>query len=368
MSAPEGRWWRWLERRLNLTEIFSFLTTFGLAYGDIDTRKPLPEAVDDAFRKPLPAYSNWPQVLGILAFVLFLFQGVTGVLLAFYYQPAPEVAYGSMLTIIQDTSLGWYIHQMHCWGSHILIGLLLLRMFRFVLHEVYKPPRELVWIFGGGMLLLAINAALTGALLPWDQRAYWSVTRSLELIAELPVLGAIFDFWGGGMKVESITLTRFYIFHVFVLPLLMFVFFYLHFAAVRRVGLSQPPGGREEGKPLFPDHLFDMLSMLLVLFGLILTLAVLAPGGFQGQADPFDSPPGIHPPWYLLPAYGLSELLPPGVGGGMVAASLLAFLLLPFVDRTPPRPLARRPVALLLLVALCLGAGLLGWAGYVMKG
>src|SRR3990172_5272622 len=113
MSTLSRRLLDWLEQRLNLTEIFSFISTFGLAYGDIDTRKPLGEAMDEAFRKPLPAYAQWPQVLGLLTLVLFLSQMATGVLLAFYYQPAPATAYDSVLTIVQETTLGWYIHQMH---------------------------------------------------------------------------------------------------------------------------------------------------------------------------------------------------------------------------------------------------------------
>ena len=367
MSTPKSRLLAWFEQRLNLTEIFSFISTFGLAYGDIDTRKPLNEAMDEAFKKPLPAYAQWPQVLGLLTLVLFLFQMVTGVLLAFYYQPAPAMAYSSVLTIIQEATLGWYIHQMHYWGSNVLIALLLLRMVRLFLHGVYRAPRELIWMLGGLLVGLSVYAGLSGALLPWDQHAYWSSIRSLEVLAELPFFGSLANFLVGGLEVQGLTLTRFYILHVICLPLSMFVLFYLHFAAVRRVGLSRSAAPRQP-RPLYPDHLADLLTLLFLIFGAILTLAVLVPAAVQGEADPFSSPPGIHPPWYLLPAYGLIELLPSGLGGGMISAAILGFLILPFLDRNPGQSPARRPLALCLLALFFLAMGWLGYTGYTLRG
>lgn len=367
MSTLSRRLLGWLEQRLNLTEIFSFISTFGLAYGDIDTRKPLREAVDEAFKKPLPAYAQWPQVLGLLTLVLFLFQMATGVLLAFYYQPAPATAYDSVRTIVQEATLGWYIHQMHYWGSNILIGLLMLRMLRLFLHGVYRAPRELIWVLGGLLVGLSVYAGLSGALLPWDQQAYWSSIRSLEVLAELPFFGWLANFLVGSLEVQGLTLTRFYILHVICLPLAMFVLFYLHFAAVRRVGLSRSKVS-DQPRPLYPDHLADLCTLLFLIFGAILSLAVLAPATVQSEADPFSSPAGIHPPWYLLPAYGLIEVLPPGVGGGLISAALLVFLALPFLDRNPGQSPSRRPLALLLLAALLVALGWLGYTGYALRG
>jgi len=369
MSISKRRIFGWLQARINLTEIFSFITTFGLAYGDIDTRKPFDEAVEDAFTKPLPVYAQWPYVLGIIAFVLFLFQAVTGILLAFYYQPASETAYDSVLFIIRDTYLGWYIHQMHYWGGNILLALLIFRVMRFFLHGTYKAPRELLWIFGVVLMFLAGHATQTGTLLPWDQKSYWSTIRSLEILKELPLLGPLFGFLIGGLDIHSITLTRFYLFHVILIPLVMFVFFYLHFATIRRIGLSPLAEERRlDPKPLFPDHLLNLLTILLLLFGVILTLAVLVPTHFLGKADPFTTPADIHPPWHLLPAYGLTELLPTGVGGAIALLALIALLAVPFLDRTPDKPVRRRPLALLFFVGACIALTLLGYLGYTLRG
>ena len=201
---------RWLEERLNLTEIFSFFTTFGLSYGSIDLNKPLEEASKEAFTRELPAYTRGPYILGVLTFLVFLFQGITGLLLAFYYQPSPQTAYESTLLIIREVNFGWYIHQMHYWGSNALIALLAVRLVRFFLHAVYKKPRELFWVFGVILFLLSMDAALTGSLLPSDQQSYWSVTRALEVISTLPVAGYVASFLVGGFEQLSEALLRFW--------------------------------------------------------------------------------------------------------------------------------------------------------------
>jgi ubiquinol-cytochrome c reductase cytochrome b subunit len=355
----------WLEERLNLTEIFSFFTTFGLSYGEIDLNKPVGQASREAFARELPTYTRGRYVLGVLTFLVFLFQGVTGLLLAFYYQPSPAAAYESTLLIIRDVNFGWYIHQMHYWGSNTLIALLAVRLVRFFVHGVYKKPRELFWVFGVILFLLSAHAALTGSLLPWDQRSYWSVTRGLEVIATFPIIGSVLSFLVGGYELLSGTLLRFYVLHVIFIPLAMVFFFYLHFATVRRVGLSPLPGEKQaKAKPLYPDHLFQLVILSLILFGAILTLGTLFPVPFFGKADAFTSPAGIRPPWYLLPAYGLVEVLPRTFAGIILLLVVIGLLVLPFVERTPYRELRKRPIFTGAAVVFCLLILALTFIGY----
>ena len=335
----------WLEERLNLTEIFSFFTTFGLSYGSIDLNKPLAEASKEAFARQLPAYTRGPYILGVLTFGLFIMQGVTGLLLSLYYQPSPETAYESTLLIIREVNFGWYVHQMHWWGSNMLIALLLVRLGRFFIHGVYKKPRELTWIFGAILLLLSVKAALTGTLLPWDQRSYWSVTRGLEVVGSIPVAGRVLAFLTGGFEIQSVGLLRFYVLHIIFIPLAMVFFFYLHFATVRKVGLSAlPTEEKVESKPLYPDHLFQLVVISLFLFGVILTLGTIFPSRIWMKADPFADSRGIGPPWYLLPAFAIRELLPHWIAGVLIALIGAGVVLLPFIERKPYRSLKQRPV------------------------
>src|SRR5512143_386325 len=130
---PEGRpsFLAWLEARVNLTEIVSFLSVFGLLPTELDTRKPLKAALSEALRQPLPSYARWPRVLGILSFILFLFLGLTGMMLAFYYQPTADTAYGSSTLIARDVAFGSLMHQVHRWAATLFLIILGLRVVRF---------------------------------------------------------------------------------------------------------------------------------------------------------------------------------------------------------------------------------------------
>jgi quinol-cytochrome oxidoreductase complex cytochrome b subunit len=355
----------WLEERLNLTEIFSFFTTFGLSYVPIDQNKPLEQASKEAFTRELPAYTRGPYILGVLAFLLFVFQGISGLLLALYYEPSPQTAYESTLFIIRDVNFGWYIHQMHHWGSNVLIVLLALRLVRFFVHGVYKKPRELTWVFGVVLLLLSTHAALTGTLLPWDQRSFWSVTRGLEVIAALPIISYLLSLIVGGLEVSQAMLIRSYVSHVMLIPLSMVLFFYLHFATVRKVGLSPLLGDKTaETKPLYPDHLFQLLVLILLLFGVILTLGTVFPSSFSAKADPFSSLAGIGPPWYLTPTYGLVELLPRWLAGVVIILILIGVIGLPFIERAPYQQIRKRPILAGAAAAFCLLVLVLTFIGY----
>jgi quinol-cytochrome oxidoreductase complex cytochrome b subunit len=359
----------WFEERLNLTEIFSFFTTFGLSYGAIDLSKPVREASREAFSRELPAYTRGPYVFGVLAFLLFVFQGITGLLLAFYYQPSPQSAYESTLLIIREVDFGWYVHQMHYWGSNFLVVLLGVRLVRFFVHGVYKAPRELFWVFGVILFFLATHAAITGALLPWDQQSYWSVTRGLEVFDALPVFGWLLSFLVGGLEVSSATLTRFYVLHIIIIPLTMALFFYLHFATVRRVGLSQLQSEKKgETKALYPDHVFRLGTLFLLIFGVILTLGAVFPSPFESKADPFTSPSGIRPPWFLLPAHSLLELLPHWFAGVLLLLGSVGLVLFPFIERAPYQELKKRPLLAGAAVVVCLLIVGLTIVGYTRGG
>ena len=356
----------WFEERLNLTEIFSFFTTFGLSYGPIDLNKPVGEASKDAFAQELQAYTRGPYVLGVLTFVLFIFQGLTGLLLAFYYQPSTQTAYETTLLIIREADFGWYIHQMHHWGSNFLIALLALRLVRFFVRGVYKSPRELFWVVGVLLLILAGLEALLGTLLPWDQRSYWSVTRGVEVIGSIPIVGSVFSFISGGLDVSSAMLTRFYVLHITVVPVFMFFFYYLHFATVRKVGLSPPPGERKpQTRRVFPDHIFQLAMLFLLVFGVILTLGALFPRPFWAKADPFTSLPGAKPPWYLTPAYALTELLPRWFAGLVLLGAALGLIFLPFLEKGPSRKLSERPVAVGAAALIGIAVIILAVVGYI---
>ncbi|HEU4403285.1 MAG TPA: cytochrome b N-terminal domain-containing protein [Candidatus Polarisedimenticolia bacterium] len=362
----------WIEERFNLTEIFSFLTSFGLFPAELDTRRPLREAIDEALARPLPSYARWPRILGILSLLLFLFLGLTGAMLAFYYQPTVSEAFSSVTTLVRDVSFGWFVHQVHRWGALLFLLILMIRIWRFYAQGMYKAPREALWVIAVLTFLVASHADLTGRLLPWDARGYWTTVRGLEVIYALPVLGPIFAFLIGGTNVDSLVLTRFYFLHVFMLPALLIVLFYLNFSGVRRVGLSALPGETRGGRSVYVVYLCNLTILAVLVLGCLITFATLLPEPFGQAADPFNTPPGARPPWYLLASHSVLESFPAwvprGVRGLAVEAILAISILLPFIDRSPGRSGRDRRLALVVGAAVIVLWAMLTFFGWRLEG
>jgi quinol-cytochrome oxidoreductase complex cytochrome b subunit len=354
-SARE-RWVAWLEQRLNLTEIFSFLSHFGFVYTPVDTTRPVLDVVREAASSPVPAYTRGPRVLGLFAVILFAIEVVTGVLLAYYYRPTPEAAFESTREIVRDLPLGWLIHQVHAWGAWLLVLIVVARLLRFFWDGLYRSPREVLWWSAVAMAWLVLQSDFTGRLLTWDSRAYWSAVRGTEVVFALPVVGPVLAFLLGGRAINEDVLLRFYVLHLLVLPSAFAVFLYLTFATLRRVGLSpapEPPTGRVT---TFRDHLYGMAVLAVLMLGVLATLAVLVPFRFGSAADPYATPAGVRPPWYMLAPYAVLEHGPGPtwlLGLGLVLVAFAVLLLPSWAARLGgDRPARRARIAGLVALAL----------------
>lgn len=353
----------WLTRRLNMTEIFSVLTSLGLFYAELDNRKPLDEALEEALETPVASYARWPALLGIITVVLLAAEILTGMLLALYYLPTPAAAHASVRTLLRDVEFGWFVHQIHFWGAQLLIAVLIVQLTRFFVHRVFDPPRELIWVFAALLLLVCLHADLTGRFLPWTTQAYWSSVRALDVLKTVPIYGALVSFvLGGGESYGSeLTLIRFYVLHVGVLPLLGLALVYLHFSSIRRVGLGQAlPQTVITAAQALRLHVANLCIVLTLVFGLLVTVAVLFPVTFLGRADPYTTVPGVPPPWYLLAPFGLLELnagvVPQWLIGSVLFLAYLMFIIVPFVDKSGSY--GRGRAVSFLLAALVLAAWL----------
>lgn len=172
--------------------------------------------------------------LGGLAFTALIALAVSGVLLLFYYQPTPAGAFDSILFLESTVVGGKYLRGLHRLASHGLLVLLFLHVLRVVLSGAYRPPRELTWVVGVGLLGLSVFEAYTGYLLPMDQLAFWATRTGMELLATLPGgpwLKAVLVPDGVG---EPLSLLRFYALHVVVVPVAVLALSFLHFYRVRK--------------------------------------------------------------------------------------------------------------------------------------
>lgn len=350
----------WVEKRISLSEVISFITTFGIFYYPFPLNKPVKEGLKDAIEKPVPYYSRWPYFLGIVIFLLFLFQCITGVLLLLHYIPSMEKGYESTMTIIRDIPLGYYVFNTHRWGGFLLIIFVLIRLFRFVYHKVYHPPRELFWVFAFALFILLSVQYTTGILLPMSNKSYWQVERVQEIIKIIPLVNFIYSFFLGNFIIDEFVHIRYYVFHAFFVPFLIFGIFYLHFLSVRKLGFLHP--GKKS--PIYPGYFFDIFIIILLLFGILVTLATLFPAKHVEIFDPFKTPQKISIPFFLLPFYFMKFRFPRVISGTMIILFFIFLFFLPWIDRSKPAPLYKKPIAGIIFVLLLAGliaAGLLGF-------
>jgi quinol-cytochrome oxidoreductase complex cytochrome b subunit len=175
--------------------------------------------------------------LGVIAVACFGLLTLTGMLLMFYYVPTVERAYPNIQTLQTQVPFGQLLRNLHRWGAHLMVLVVVLHMARVFFTGAYKPPREFNWVVGVFLLLLTLGASFTGYLLPWDQLAYWAITVGTSVAAYEPMMGStIRVFLLGGPEVGQEALTRFYALHIMFIPLGIGLLTSLHLWRVRKDG------------------------------------------------------------------------------------------------------------------------------------
>ena len=219
----------------------------------VDERTSLSGAARWAMFRKVPKGINWFYTLGSATLFAFLSQAVTGVFLAMYYDPSVTNAYESTRHLTNEVFLGEFVRGMHRWGSSVMIVLIFLHMGRVFFFGAYKYPRELTWLIGVVLLLLVSQMALTGYLLPFDQRSYWATIVAVNINGTGPLVGPyLADFLRGGSEFGATTLSRFYAIHMLLLPGGIAALIGAHIYLVTRLGIAAPPWVR--AKPSTGDR------------------------------------------------------------------------------------------------------------------
>jgi quinol-cytochrome oxidoreductase complex cytochrome b subunit len=296
---------------------------------------------------PLHRHSIWYYFGGMTLF-LFVVQVGTGILLLLYYRPSSENAFESVQFIITEVKFGWLIRSVHSWSANLLIATLFIHMFSVFFLRAYYKPREITWISGVLLLFIAIGFGFSGYLLPWNKLAFFATKVGTEIAGVIPIVGRpALRFLRGGDDVTGATLTRFFGFHVAVLPAAATVLIAIHVLLVQQHGMSVPPKliGQPVKKMKFvPNFLLRDLIGWILAVGVLAALAALFPWELGEKADAFaPAPAGIKPEWYFLFMFQTLKYLPPKILGmdgeviGIMAFNLVGLLLflVPFVDRSP---------------------------------
>jgi cytochrome b6 len=318
-------------------DIFSYLNDRFRLQGllDIAEKKKVPEH----------AYSFWYYFGGICLFLTGI-QIMTGILLLLYYTPSIDSAHESIQFIMSQVKFGWLIRSVHSWTANILVGVIFVHMFSAYFLKAYRRPRELTWITGFLLLVIFLAFGFSGYLLPWNELSYFATRVGTDIAGSLPLIGKwLKTVILGGSSVSQATLSRFFWFHVAILPMAAFLVIGTHVLLVQILGMSKPIG-IEEAKvkeiSFFPDFLYkDALgwTLILVLIGI---LCVFLPWEVGKKADPFAATPlGIKPEWYFTFMFTTLKLLPSHVifieGEKLAILALMVgglfWMLVPYLDR-----------------------------------
>jgi len=330
----------------------------------IDDRTGVPTSIRRFLDEEIPASSGWHQVFGSIALFLFLCQMFTGILLALNYAPTPGEAYNSLRYIVGELTGGQLIRGLHHWGASMMVVVVVLHLVQVLLWGAYRPPREATWMVGVVLLLVTLAYALTGYLLPWDNRAYWGTVVTTQIASSAPVMGPYaLRLMGAESGVGAVTFARFYSVHVLLLPPLTMLLVLFHVYLVRRHGVAPAPGDDALPKKRFyPEQVFKDTFAIFAAFAILFAMAVVAKVPLGRLADPTDTTYIPRPEWYFLFLFqllkyfeGPLEVVASVVLPGLAVAALFA---LPFVDRSALVHVSKRTAA---FAAVALAA--IGWTG-----
>ena len=340
----------------------------------IDYRLPFVGMLQhELYEYPTPRNLSYWWNFGSLSGIMLVVMIVTGIFLAMQYTPHASLAFDSVERIMRDVDYGWLLRYAHMNGASMFFALLYIHMFRGLYYGSYKQPRELLWILGVIILILAIMTAFMGYVLPWGQMSYWAATVITNLFSAIPLIGQnIVTFLWGGFTVGNPTLNRFYALH-YLLPFVILAVVLLHLIALHRFGSNNPLGIEMKGpQDTLPFHPYFTIKDLfgLAVFLLIYSFFVFYAPNFLGSSDnyipanPMQTPNHIVPEWYLLPYYAILRSVPNKLLGVIMAfGSIFLLFIVPWLDSSPVRSARFRPVYKWVFWLLVIDVVALGWVG-----
>jgi ubiquinol-cytochrome c reductase cytochrome b subunit len=348
--------------------------------------------IEEVVKHPVPPETasnrtGWMYIWGNATLVAFLVQVLTGSVLATKYIPSTAHAYDSLLYITNEVPLGYLLRGMHFYGASAMMILIAIHTLRVFLTGSYKFPRELNWLTGVALLVLTFLMAFTGQLLRWDENGVTTVAVASYNAARIPLIGNwIAEFLLAGDRVGGSTLSRFFAFHVFMIPLSIFAVIGAHIYLLLHHGVSELPKKgdvvdpetyrqrydeylKRRGRPYWPDVTWKEITVGVVMVGLIAGLAyAFGPRGPNEPPDPTLLRADPRPDWWFLWYYALLAYKPRGLETFVMVYAPLIFLLfmiaLPFVFPRGERHPLRRPWALFSVTVVTIMITVLTGAGF----
>src|ERR1700720_3396540 len=325
-------------------------------WGWLNHRTGLDTLLRAALYEPIPGGARLAYIFGSGLLFIFISQVITGVFLALYYVPSADHAHTTVAYITKAVTAGSFLRSLHAYGASAMVVVLFLHLSQTYIYGSYKGRRELLWLSGCALFGLVLAMAFTGYLLPWDQRAYFATAVGTNAVSEMPWIGEnIKRLMRGGTEMGTLTISRFFVAHVFLIPALIFALLASHIFLFRKAGAAGPASEdpyhpKQKAELFYPRQvLMDLSLTALLILGLGL-LCFFAPMKLGPPANPADAQYIPRPEWYYLPIF---QWLKYWHGAASVVGILIipmvlavAIVMLPFFDRSIERRPWKRPVAM----------------------
>ncbi|HIP18635.1 MAG TPA: cytochrome bc complex cytochrome b subunit, partial [Sulfurovum sp.] len=315
----------------------------------------------------IPKNINFLWAMGMVLAATFGILVVSGIFLLMYYKPDTNLAFDSVnYTIMSEVGYGWLWRHIHGVGASLVFLIIYIHMFVGIYYGSYKKGRELIWLSGMGLFVAFSAEAFSGYMLPWGQMSYWAgmVITNLFSGGSLEAYGLV-EWIRGDYVPGDAFLTRFFMLHVFLIPLAIIGLIVLHFGTLRIPHVNNQDGEEidfeeaaelykagkvKESKviPFSPVFLSKDVFVMGVYFILFFYLVfyhfnfAMDPVNFD-PADGLKTPAHIYPEWYFLWSYEVLRPFSKDLGLIAFAIAQVIFLALPFLDRSPNvAPASRR--------------------------
>ena len=331
---------QWLDDRLAITKVMKVLNT----------------------EYWIPKDINFLWAMGMILAATFGILVISGIFLLMYYVPTVEGAFDSVnYTIMTEVGYGWLWRHVHGVGASIVFLIIYIHMFTGIYYGSYKRGREMIWLSGMLLFVLFSAEAFSGYMLPWGQMSYWAgmVITNLFSGGSLEAYGLV-EWIRGDYVPGQAFLGRFFMLHVLLIPLVIIGGIVFHFATLRLPHVNNQEGEEfdfdeaaalwKEGtvesrkaskvipfQPVFLSKDVFVMGIYFILFFYLVFYHfdfAMDPVNFD-PADGLKTPAHIYPEWYFLWSYEI--LRPFGKDAGLIAFGIaqIAFVFLPFIDRSP---------------------------------
>jgi ubiquinol-cytochrome c reductase cytochrome b subunit len=282
-----------------------------------DDRTGYRALVHEALYERVPGGARWRYVWGSTLVFAFLTQVITGLVLWSSYSASAQTAWESVYYIQHEMTGGWLLRGIHHVMAQAMVVLLALHLMQVVIDGAYRAPREVNFWLGLVLMMLVLGMALTGYLLPWDQKGYWATRVATNLAGLVPLVGpSLQQLVVGGPDYGHHTLTRFFALHAGFLPATLVIMLVVHLSLFRKHGLHAKQPITKPDAMFWPDQVLKdavaMLAVMAVVLGVILMPALRAmldgrpivPGELGAElgapADSSQPYAAARPEWYFL--------------------------------------------------------------------